>query len=108
MRLTCVRFTVLGLMIFVAVVGLLLTIAVRMHPQPVRVSILDSGGYEVTWSDGAETRLGPDALMPSLNGGERFAFGFLRRVRWFDGSRDSYTWHTSWPSEPIPAPPEPK
>ena len=105
MRLLHVRFTILGLMLGVAVIGLLLTLAVRMHPQPVRVEILNPEGYRLTWSDGSVTMLPPDAPMPSMNGGDRFAFGFLRRVRWSDGSRTSYTWHTSWPSEPIPEPP---
>ena len=105
MRSLRVKSTILGLMLAVAVVALLLTVAVRMHPQPVRITILDPEGYEMTWSDGSKTRLGPDAPMPSLNGGEPFAFGFLRRVKWFDGTRTSYTWHTSWPSEPIPKPP---
>ena len=100
------RFTILGLMFTVAVVGLLLTVVVRMHPQPVRVQIIqDPEGHEVTWSDGSRTRIGPDAPLPSLNGREPFAFGFLRRVKWFDGTHTSYTWHTSWTSEPIPNPP---
>jgi hypothetical protein len=105
MRLPRLRISVLGLMLAVAVAAVLITLAIRMHAQPVRVTILDEGGYRMTWSDGSVTRLGPDAPMPSMNGGERFAFGFLRRVKWFDGSRTSYTWHTSWPSEPIPEPP---
>jgi hypothetical protein len=105
MRVPRVKYTILGLMLAVAVMALLLTLAVRMHVQPVRVKILDPEGYEMTWSDGSVTRLGPDAAIPSLNGGESFAFGFLRRVKWFDETRTSYTWHTSWPSEPIPKPP---
>ena len=44
MRLLHVRFTILGLMLGVAVIGLLLTLAVRMHPQPVRVEILNPEG----------------------------------------------------------------
>ena len=35
MRSLRVKFTILGLMLAVAVVALLLTLAVRMHPQPV-------------------------------------------------------------------------
>jgi hypothetical protein len=108
MRSLRVRFTILGLMLAVAVVALLLTLAVRMHPQPVRVTILGPKGYVITWSDGSKTNLGPDADLPRCNGGEPFAFGFLRRVEWFVGTpptRTSYTWHTSWPSEPIPKPP---
>lgn len=60
MKLPRMRYTISGLMFTVAVVGLLLTVAVRMHPQPVRVQILDPDGHEVTWSDGSRTRLGPD------------------------------------------------
>ena len=105
MRSPRVKFTILGLMLAVAVMALLLALTIRMHPQPVRVKILDPEGYEVTWSDGSMTKLGPDAPMPSLNGGEPFAFGFLRRVKWSDGTRTSYSWHTSWPSESIPKPP---
>jgi hypothetical protein len=41
MRLLRARFAILGLMLAVAVVGLLMTLAVRMHPQPARVKILD-------------------------------------------------------------------
>jgi hypothetical protein len=105
MRSLRVKFTILGLMLAVAVVALLLTLAVRMHSQPVRVIILISEGYEITWSDGSKTKLGFDAPIPRLNGGEPFAFGFLQRAEWFDGTRSSYTWHTSWHSEPIPKPP---
>jgi hypothetical protein len=93
MRSLRVKFTILGLMLAVAVVALLLTLAVRMHPQPVRVRILISYGYEITWSDGSKTYLGFDAPIPRLNGGEPFAFGFLRRVEWFvrhvDGTHTS-------------------
>jgi hypothetical protein len=108
MRSLRVRFTILGLMLAVAVVALLLTLAVRMHPQPVRVTILGPKGYVITWSDGSKTNLGPDADLPRCNGGEPFAFGFLRRVEWYDGTWNritSYTWHTSWPWKPIPKPP---
>ena len=104
MRSLRVRFTILGLMLAVAVVALLLTLAVRMHPQPVRVTILGPKGYVITWSDGSKTNLGPDADLPRCNGGEPFAFGFLRRVEWYDRTWSrltSYTWHTSWPSEQI-------
>ena len=107
MRSLRVRFTILGLMLAVAVVALLLTLAVRMHPQPVRVKH-DFHGYVITWSDGSKTKLGYDAPIPRCNGGEPFAFGFLRRVEWYDGTWNritSYTWHTSWPWKPIPKPP---
>ena len=125
MRSLRVKFTILGLMLAVAVVALLLTLAVRMHPQPVFVWIsVPVGGtiesaaasgpsripqpdpvYEILWSDGSKTKLGDDAPIPRCNGGEPFAFGFLRRVEWYDRTWSritSYTWHTSWPSEPIP------
>jgi hypothetical protein len=116
MRSLRVRFTILGLMLAVAVVALLLTFAVRMHPQPVRLGILidldsekhEMEGYEITWSDGSKTKVGADAPIPRCNGGEPFAFGFLRRVEWYDETWShliSYTWHTSWPSEAIPKPP---
>ena len=108
MRSLRVRFTILGLMLAVAVVALLLTLAVRMHPQPVGVTILGPKGYVITWSDGSKTNLGPDADLPRCNGGEPFAFGFLRRVEWYDGTWNritSYTLHTSWPWKPIPKPP---
>jgi hypothetical protein len=105
MRVPRVKFTILRLMLAVALMALLLTLPVRMHPQPVGATPLGPEGYEIIWSDGSVTRLGPDAAMPSLDGGEPFAFGFLRRVQWFDGTRTSYTWHTAWPSEPIPKPP---
>ena len=124
MRSLRVKFTILNLMLAVAVVALLLTLAVRMHPQPVFVWILlpelgalesaaasgpiriphPAPGYEILWSDGSKTKLGYDAPIPRCNGGEPFAFGFLRRVEWFAGTpptRTSYTWHTSWPSEQI-------
>ena len=124
MRSLRVKFTILSLMLAVAVVALLLTLAVRMHPQPVFVWILvpeggtiesaaasgpsriphPAPGYEILWSDGSKTKLGYDAPIPRCNGGEPFAFGFLRRVEWFVGTpptRTSYTWHTSWPSEQI-------
>ena len=128
MRSLRVRFTILGLMLAVAVVALLLTLAVRMHPQPVFVWILvpeggtiesaaasgpsriphPAPGYEILWSDGSKMKLGYDAPIPRCNGGEPFAFGFLRRVEWYDGTWNritSYTWHTSWPWKPIPKPP---
>ena len=130
MRSLRVKFTIHSLMLAVTVVALLLTLAVRMHPQPAFVWIqipegergaLESAaasgpsriphpapGYEILWSDGSKTKLGDDAPIPRCNGGEPFAFGFLRRVEWFVGTlptRTSYTWHTSWPSEPIPKPP---
>jgi hypothetical protein len=76
-------------MLAVVVAALLMTLVVRMHPQPGRVRILDPEGYEVTWSDGPLSRLLDGALMPSLNVGERFAFGSLRRVKWTDGTRTS-------------------
>jgi hypothetical protein len=125
MRSLRVKFTILSLMLAVAVVALLLTLAVRMPPQPVRVWMLGdlevgslesaaaSGpsripqpapGYEILWSDGSKTKLGYDAPIPWCNGGEPFAFGFLRRVEWYVGqppTLTSYTWHTSWPSEQI-------
>jgi hypothetical protein len=126
MRSLRVKFTILSLMLAVAVVALLLTLAVRMHPQPVLVWIqipeeevgsLESAkafrpsriphpapGYEILWSDGSKTKLGDDAPIPRCNGGEPFAFGFLRRVEWYVGqppTLTSYTWHTSWPSEQI-------
>jgi hypothetical protein len=82
-------------MLAVAVVGLLPTLAVRTHPQLVRVKILDPKGFETTWSDGSITSLAPDGPKPSLNRGEPWAFGFLRRGKWFDGPRTSYTWHSS-------------
>jgi hypothetical protein len=47
---------------------------------------------------------GDDGPFPRCNGGEPFAFGFLRRFEWYDRTwkrRTGYTWHTSWPSEPI-------
>lgn len=127
MRSRRVKFTILGLMLAVAVVALLLALAVRMHPQPVFVWIeiseeekgalesaaafrprripLPPPGYEILWSDGFRTTLGPDAPLPRCNGGEPFAFGFLRRVEWYDRTWSRltlYTWHTSWPSDPIP------
>jgi hypothetical protein len=117
MRSLRVRFTILGLMLTVAVVALLLTLAVRMHPQPVRVQSRFTSiksynhvyyRHVTTWSDGSKTNLGPDADLPRCNGGEPFAFGFLRRVEWYDGTWNritSYTWHTSWPWKPIPKPP---
>jgi hypothetical protein len=116
MRSLRVKITILGLMLAVAVVAVLLTLAVRMHPQPVQVRFLlnlysekhEFEGYEITWSDGSKTKLGSDASIPRCNGGEPFAFGFLRRVEWYDETWSrltSYTWHTSWPSEPIPKPP---
>ena len=111
MRLLRVKFTIRRLMLAVAVLALLLTLAVRMHPQPVRVRILidldldskghEMEGYEITWSDGSKTKVGADAPIPRCNG-EPFAFGFLRRVEWYDENWSrltSYTWHTSWPSE---------
>lgn len=126
-RLRRVKFTILGLMLAVAVVALFLALAVRMHPRPAFVWIqvaeeekgtLESAaafrpcriphpapGYEILWSDGSRTKVGPDASLPRCNGGEPFAFGFLRRVEWYDRTWSrlaSYTWHTSWPSEPIP------
>jgi hypothetical protein len=126
MRLLRVKFTILSLMLAVAVAALLLTSAVRMHPQPAFVWIqipeselgaLESAaasgpsriphpasGYEILWSDGSRTKLGDDAPIPRCNGGEPFAFGFLRRVEWYDRTSrrlTSYTWHTSWPSEQI-------
>jgi hypothetical protein len=126
MRSLRVKFTILGLMLAVAVVALLLALAVRMHPQPAFVWIqipeselgaLESAaasrpsripqpapGYEILWSDGSKTKLGDDAPIPRCNGGEPFAFGFLRRVEWYDRTSrrlTSYTWHTSWPSEQI-------
>src|ERR1051326_9183000 len=118
MRSLRVKFTILGLMLAVAVVALLLTLAVRMHPQPVFVWILVPEGergalesaaasgpsripqpalvYEILWSDGSKTKLGDDAPIPRCNGGEPFAFGFLRRVEWYVGqppTLTSYTWH---------------
>jgi hypothetical protein len=126
MRSLRVKFTILGLMLAVAVVALLLALAVRMHPQPafVRIQIPESElgalesaaasrpsripqpapGYEILWSDGSKTKLGDGAPIPRCNGGEPFAFGFLRRVEWFVGTPPtltSYTWHISWPSEQI-------
>src|SRR4051794_11941796 len=106
MRSLRVKFTILSLMLAVAVVALLLTLAVRMHLQPVSVWIpisedekgslesLLSGpsriphpapGYEILWSDGSKTKLGYGAPIPRCNGGEPFAFGFLRRVEWYVG-----------------------
>jgi hypothetical protein len=115
MRSLRVKFTIRLLMLAVALVALL-TLAVRMHPQPVRVEILFKTfsdkykfkRYKITWSDGSETKLGSAASIPRCGGGELFAFGFLRRLEWSDGTwgrHTSYTWHTSWPSGPIPKPP---
>jgi hypothetical protein len=123
MRSLRVKFTILGLMLAVAVVALLLALAVRMHPRPAfvwiqvaEVGTIESAAasglsriphpdlYEILWSDGSKTKLGPDAPLPRCNGGEPFAFGFLRRVEWYDRTWSrltSYTWHTSWPSEQI-------
>lgn len=93
-----VKFTIPGMMIAVAVVAVLLAVAVRMHPQPVQLGILISEGnrferdlgsfegYEVTCSDGSKTTVGPDGPIPRCNGGEPFAFGFFRRVEWYDGT----------------------
>jgi hypothetical protein len=44
MRRPRLRFTVLGLMLAVAGLGLLLALAIRMHPQPVKITILNEGG----------------------------------------------------------------
>src|ERR1700722_7260807 len=77
MRSLRVRFTILGLMLAVAVVALLLTLAVRMHPQPVRVQSRFTNiksynhayyAHVITWSDGSKTNLGPDADLPRCNG----------------------------------------
>src|SRR5262249_1597655 len=97
MRSLRVRFTILSLMLAVAVVALILPLAVRRHPEPVFVGILISEdekgalesslsgpsripypapGYEILWSDGSKTKLGDDAPIPRCNGGEPFAFGF--------------------------------
>jgi hypothetical protein len=123
MRSLRVKFTILGLMLAVAVVALLMALAVfavRRHPRPafVWIQVAEIGAiesaaasgpsriadpavsYEIIWSDGSKTKLGPDEPLPRCDGGEPFAFGFLRRVEWYDRkwSRiNSYTWHTSWP-----------
>jgi hypothetical protein len=110
------RFTTRRLILTVAAVALFLAFAVWMHPQPVLVRILldvdsethEMEGYEIIWSDGSETKVGANASIPRCNGGEPFALGFLRRVEWYDETWSrctSYTWHTSWPTEPIPKPP---
>lgn len=113
-----VKFTVLGLMLAIAVVALLLALAARMHTQPVRIGILNlergtiesarepgtsriphpTAEFEITWSDGSKTTVGWDGPIPRCHGGEPFAFGFLRRVEWYDGTwerRTGDTWPTS-------------
>jgi hypothetical protein len=107
MRQPRMQFTVRRLMVAVVIVGIILALGMRMRPQPVRVQIRGNDNC-VTWSDGSETKLRPGGHLPSLNGGERFAGGFLARVKWFDpdGTSKPSTWHLTWPSEPIPSAPQ--